>query len=143
YAEDRRFPDEAAAALDALAAYLREVVRVIVDAVPAPSPTLLEARRRLGLVANAADASFQRLLSEATAGPDGEEAIMTLLLYVRRINATLGAMASTRTIAPAAPHRAVLVELGDEVGAALEDLAEAVRKGRAPAPRPAVEELAA
>jgi uncharacterized membrane protein YccC len=141
--EERRIPEEMAAALLALAGYLDAVVRVIVDDVPPPAPPLGAARRRLGLAANGADASFQRLLAEGNASAAEREAIMTMLLYVRRVGATLGAAASARTVVPTAAYAGAVADLGRSAGAALDDLADAVRRGRPPAPVPAIEALAA
>jgi uncharacterized membrane protein YccC len=142
HAERRRFPDEMAAGLRALAGYWRETIRVLVEHLPVPAPSLSAARRGFGLTMSGADASFERLLAERGASPAAQEAGMTLLLYPRRIAATLAAVASTRTVVPARPYAAALDELGRAVVALLEDLAAALRAGRVPAPLPPLEDAA-
>jgi hypothetical protein len=117
-------------------------VRVLAEQVPAPAPELIAARRRLGLALNSADASFQRLLAEHTAGPAEQEAVMTLLLYQRRLGGTLGAAASLRNVQSAQAFAAPLADLGVAMDRALEDLALAVRDRRAPPALPEIEGVA-
>ncbi|MGZ3442176.1 MAG: FUSC family protein, partial [Polyangia bacterium] len=141
--ERDRFADEMARVLDALADYVATAARVIVDAVPAPAPTLPPVRRRLGLLLNGAEASFERLLAERSAPRAAHEPAMTLLLYVRRIGATLGAAVSVRSVTPLELDRAALEALAAAATAALRALAGAVQRGEAPPPLPPFDALLA
>jgi uncharacterized membrane protein YccC len=112
--ERERFPDEMARGLAALADYVEATARALVEPVPAV-PTLPSYRRRLGLALNAAEASFERLLLDGEAPRALQEPMMTMLLYARRIGATLGATASVRSVAPLDVDGAALTALAADV----------------------------
>ncbi|NBD07811.1 FUSC family protein [Corallococcus silvisoli] len=94
--EHARFPEEVASVLEADRDYLREVART-----PVPSePALREARRKVGVALLAAEASFQRLLSEWK-GPAKElEPGMALITFARRFTAAVTALAASRVWHP-------------------------------------------
>ncbi|HEX4458189.1 MAG TPA: FUSC family protein, partial [Polyangia bacterium] len=98
--EGTRFTESLAAALAATRAYFACVMAVVAGADPAPSPRLSAARRRFGLRCNEADGSLQRLIAESRARPEAIEPLMTLVLYVRRFGASMGALASARAMLP-------------------------------------------
>jgi uncharacterized membrane protein YccC len=137
--ERTRFAESLAGALEATRAYFGSVMAVVAGAdpstAPSPSPRLEAARRRFGLRCNEADGSLQRLLAETHARPEAIEPLMTLVLYVRRFGASMGALASARAmVSPATLAR--LEPLVAPIESALSDLEEAVAQGRRPAPLP-------
>jgi uncharacterized membrane protein YccC len=139
--ERRHFPDHAAAAAAALRGYVDAVIAAVTAGAPVPAPDVAAARRHFGLAINNADASLQRLLAESHGQPEALEPAMTMLLYLRRVSATLAALASTRIVsAPVAGEgpRA----LGEHATAVLADLEAALREGRRPLPLPALDEAA-
>ena len=141
--ERDRFADEVERVLDALADYIDAVARVLLESVPPPAPTLPPYRRRLGLALNSAEASFERLLAERSAPRAAHEPAMTLLLYVRRIGATLGAAVSVRQVAPLAIDGAALDALTQAASSSLRALAGAVQSGASPPPLPPFDALLA
>jgi hypothetical protein len=141
--ERDRFVDEMARVLVALADYIDAVARVLVEAVAPPAPTLPPYRRRLGLLINGAEASFERLLAERSAPRAAHEPAMTLLLYVRRIGATLGAAVSVRQVTPQQIDRPALEALAAASSASLRALAGAIQAGEPPPPLPPFDELLA
>jgi uncharacterized membrane protein YccC len=133
--ERTRFAEALAAALAATRDYFSCVMAVAGGADPSPSPRLSAARRRFGLRCNEADGSLQRLLAESHAPPEAIEPLMTLVLYVRRFGASIGALASARSmLAPATLAR--LEPLVAPIESALTDLEAAVAQQRRPAPLP-------
>ncbi len=131
--ERTRFAESLAAALEATRDYFACVMAVVAGANPSPSPRLNAARRRFGLRCNEADGSLQRLLAESHARPEAIEPLMTLVLYVRRFGASMGALASARAMLPPT----TLARTGPLVAPiqrALEDLQDAVVHARRPAP---------
>ncbi|RKH33733.1 FUSC family protein [Corallococcus sicarius] len=122
--EHARFPEEVAAVLRAGRGYLREVART-----PVPSEAdLREARRKVGVALLAAEASFQRLLSEWK-GPAKElEPGMALITYARRFSAAVTALAASRASHPASDLGPVVRYAAD----ALEELSQALVARRVP-----------
>lgn len=131
--ERTRFAESLAAALAATRAYFACVMAVVGGADPSPSPRLNAARRLFGLRCNEADGSLQRLLAESHARPEAIEPLMTLVLYVRRFGASMGALASARAMLPATTLERI-EPLVAPIKQALEDLQEAVVHARRPAP---------
>ncbi len=143
--ERERFADALGHAIGALADYVEAMARVL-TAAAAPSaaphvPMLPPVRRALGLSLNAADASFERVIGERGVGRAAQEALMTLLLYARRIGATLGATASVRSLTPAPVDAAAIGALSAAITSWLRALAETVEADRPPPPLPALEAL--
>ena len=133
--ERERFPDHAAEATAALRGYVGAVMAAVVAEAPVPAPEVAAARRGFGLAVNNADASLQRLLAESHGHPEALEPAMTLLLYLRRLSATLAALASTRILGvPMAGTQ--LDALASHTQAVLLDLEDALGTGRPPAPLP-------
>jgi len=139
--ERERFPAHAAAAIAALRGHAAAVVDTIVTGAPPPAHALAAARRRFGVAVNNAETSLQRLFAESRAHPDALEPAMTMLLYLRRVSASLTALASTRTLTPQTAG-AALRPFVTRVDAVLADLEAAVRGGRPPAPLPALDDPA-
>jgi uncharacterized membrane protein YccC len=132
--ESRRMPGYMSAALDACRDYLVCVVELFDDRSAEAGERIRSARRRIGLAAVNAEESFGRLLAEYD-GPPGElSPVMTFLTYVRRLTASIAALALVRhattsggaSLQPFA-QRAVMV---------LDDLAEAASGRRRPATLP-------
>jgi len=100
-----------------------------------PEPSVAEtraARRRLGLALLNAEASYQRLLTEAGIAPDQAEAVLSLLLYSHRF--TSGVI--TTVFARGTGMHQHLVARAGELRAGLTDLREALVERRPPAPTP-------
>jgi uncharacterized membrane protein YccC len=135
--EREQFPDAMARVLAAIADYVEATAHALLEA--APPPTLPDCRRQLGLALNAADASFERLLLDGGVPRAQQEPVMTMLLYGRRIGATLGATVTVRSVAPSAADRAALEPLTTEVATWLRALGVAYEKGRALPPMPPLE----
>jgi uncharacterized membrane protein YccC len=104
-----------------------------------PAPDVAAARRHFGLAINNADASLQRLLAESHGHPEALEPAMTMLLYLRRVAATLAALASTRIVSSPITGDGPQA-LADHATAVLADLERALRDGRPPAPLPALDD---
>jgi uncharacterized membrane protein YccC len=137
--ERRHFPDHAAAAAAALRGYVSAVVTALTAGAPVPAPDVAAARRHFGLAINNADASLQRLLAESHGHPEALEPAMTMLLYLRRVAATLAALASTRIVSSPITGDGPQA-LADHATAVLADLERALRDGRPPAPLPALDD---
>lgn len=125
--ERRRFPEMAAAALRADAAYLREVAtgRAATDA------AVREARRQLGHTLLEAEASFQRLVAEYHGPPQALEPCMALLTYARRFAAAVTTLSVERA---QGVHAQALEPLASAAGEALEQLARALSERKSPGP---------
>ena len=137
--ERDRFGDELERVLDALADYVDAVARVLAEGVPAPAPSLPPVRQRLGLAINAADASFERLLADGGAPRTQQEPMMTMLLYARRIGATLGAAVSVRSVTPLTPatlDRDALDRLAAAIAGWLRQAARQISRDGALSPPP-------
>jgi uncharacterized membrane protein YccC len=142
-----RFVDVMARALEALADYVTAALAVLTERVPPPAPTLPPYRRALGLALNGAEAAFERLLADRAAPHRAEEPAMTLLLYARRVGATLGAVVTLRSLtasgAPVDLPPEAIDRFGTAVVAVLRDTAALLHEGRAPSPLPKFEALLA
>jgi len=144
--ERDHFPDELGRVGRALADYIDATARVLAEPPPAPgttrAPRLPPWRRALGLRVSSAEATFERVLGERGVARTTQEALMTMLLYARRIGGTLGATASLRSLAPAAIDTAALDAFTGAASAWLRALADAVEHDRAPPPPPDFDALA-
>lgn len=97
--ERERFPRQAAAAIQAARGYLDALARALSFPSSDSARAIAEARRRLGLAEGNAEASFQRLLTESAGGQaraDVLQAAMTILIYTRRLGATLTTLAAAQ-----------------------------------------------
>jgi hypothetical protein len=127
-------PGYMAAAHEACRDYLVCVVDLFDDRSAEAGERIRAARRRIGLAAVNAEESFGRLVAEYD-GPPGElSPLMTFLTYIRRLSASIAALALVRhaTVSGGASlrpfvHRAVTV---------LDDLAQSANESRRPAPLP-------
>jgi uncharacterized membrane protein YccC len=135
--EWNRLPGYIAAALRANRDYLRSVVELYADRSDQAGATIRGARRRIGLATVNAEESFQRLLGEYTGTSSDLSPVLTLLTYTRRLTASVAALALTRYTAVGTPPTALAPFL-DTATTVLDDLADSVTDGRAPAPLPAV-----
>ncbi|XXF76079.1 FUSC family protein [Myxococcaceae bacterium GXIMD 01537] len=134
--EQELFPEQMAEALKADRDYFREVMSARLEGRQGPDPALAEARRRMGLASNNAEASFQRLLSEPRRRTEPLEPLMTLLAFTRRFATAVVAFSSARHRPLTEPLRTGLERFATTTEQVLEDLADAVLHGRPPAPLP-------
>jgi hypothetical protein len=93
-------------------------------------------RRAAGLATMNAEESFQRMLGESGDARRLSSA-MTFVTYARRLSASIAALALARHNAPDV-SQATLRDFADTALGVLEDLAESIEAGRAPAPLPSV-----
>ncbi|HWV39452.1 MAG TPA: FUSC family protein [Vulgatibacter sp.] len=100
----------------------------------ASAARLRRGRRRAGIAAASAEASFQRLLTEGHASEAQLEAIQTIVTYARRLGATITAIAEARALRIPIPS---LSAAGPIVHRVLSDLADALERSRPPRPFPA------
>jgi len=135
--ERQRLPEFAAASLRATKELFDGAIVLLGDP-RADIGRLRDARRRLALAASNAEESFQRLLSEHRGPPEHLEAIMTVLVYTRRLAASSAALALVGNATNATPADPPLEPFARTVDAVFADLADAVASGRAPAPFPPV-----
>jgi uncharacterized membrane protein YccC len=127
--ERERFPAVMADALRREADYLAAVLARLLSE-DAVMPDTAGERRRVGMATTNAEASFQRLVGETAADEKEMEPWMTVLAYVRRLTATVTALASQSR-----PGEALRPELTRFAGAArhtLARLADAVERGEPP-----------
>jgi uncharacterized membrane protein YccC len=135
--EKTRLPGYMASALRANRDYLDRVVTLFDDRSETAGRTIREARRRIGLATVNAEESFQRLLGESRGTGGRMASAMTFLTYTRRLTASIAALSFARHTEPDVSNRAVrpFVETATAV---LNDLADAVERGRPPAALPSV-----
>jgi hypothetical protein len=93
-------------------------------------------RRAAGLATMNAEESFQRLLGESGDARRLSSA-MTFVTYARRLSASIAALALSRHNAPDVSP-STLRSFADTALGVLQDLAEAIESGRAPAPLPSI-----
>ncbi len=139
--EWQRIPAQIAAALRADDRHLAAVLE------GASPGTLRHRRRHAGITAAAAEASFQRLLTEGHASEVQMEALLALVTYARRFDATITSISTARSIAlqrqggAAAPHAGWLAL--DPTGALahgiVSDLVDSLERSRAPRELPSEE----
>lgn len=139
--EAERLPEHLAAVLDAMRAYLSEVIARFGDRSDAAGDAMRAARRRVGLAILNAEQSLERLLGEQRGRADDVTAAMTLVTYARRFTASIAALALSRHSVAAIPADA-LAPFASGMDRALADLAEAITDGRRPRPLEAVAEPA-
>ena len=132
-------PEQIPAALRANREHFLQVIADRRDPSRPPGERFSEARRQMGLMTLNAEASFQRLLSEPRRRTEPLEPLMTLLAYLRRFAAAVISLSATSREAFPARRQADLARYADRVGSVLEDLAEAVTRGRPPSPLPDLE----
>lgn len=136
-----RFPFHLATVLRASREYLEVVTHALTPAGEATGPQLMrEARRKIGLAAINAEESFQRLLGEYRGPAADLEPAMALLGYIRRFGNSVAALALARHSEEPGQDLEMGVVAG-MVGGVLEELADALVEGRAPADLPERPEL--
>jgi uncharacterized membrane protein YccC len=131
-AERNRLPEFAAAALRANRRFFECAVELL-SRRDTNIGLLRDARRDVARAAFNAEESFQRLLSEHRGPPEHLEAIMTMLVYTRRLAASIAALA---LVGDAAPSPDSLQPFARAFVGVLDDLTTAVTDGRRPAPFP-------
>ena len=134
--EKKRLPGFMAAALRANRDYLERVISLFGDRSTAAGEKMRASRRAAGLATMNAEESFQRLLGESGDARRLSSA-MTFVTYARRLSASIAALALSRHHAPEISPSA-LREFADTALRVLDDLAESIESGRAPAPLPPV-----
>lgn len=138
--ERNRLPELAAAAIRANAALLRRTIE-LVAARESDLSVLGLPRRDVGNAALNADDSLQRLLSEHRGHPDELEAVMALLIYVRRIAASTVSLAVAASVNPVR-SAGEIEPFARASEAILADLADAAQSRRAPAAFPPIGSIA-
>lgn len=133
--EKELLPEQLATALRADREYFQQVISAYLAGRADADPALSEARRKMGLAAINAEASFQRLLSEPRRRTEPLEPLMTLLAYTRRFAASVISL-STRHERVTDAVRLRLERFASTVEQGLDDIADAVARGKAPAPLP-------
>ncbi|HEX6840241.1 MAG TPA: FUSC family protein, partial [Stellaceae bacterium] len=135
--ERERLSDRLAAAIRADRNYVVAALTGLGTAAP-PDAALGQLRRQAEIAVGNADAAFQRMLGEPAHRRGRVDAGFTLLVYVHRLSRHTTALAAHLgvVVATSAP----LDALRQLLAAALEDVAQAIGDGRAPAPRPDFDE---
>jgi uncharacterized membrane protein YccC len=131
-----RFPEQLAAALRAALEFFRQVISAWLGDWKSQAPAVAEAQRKMGLEAINAEASFQRLLSEPRRRMEPLEPLMTLLAYTRRFAVAVISLSTTPHGQVTKPVRDSLERFASTAEQVLEDIADAVARGRPPAPLP-------
>jgi uncharacterized membrane protein YccC len=132
--ETRRLPGYMAAALGACRDYLVCVVELFDDRSAEAGERIRAARRRIGLAAVNAEESFGRLLAEYDGLPGELSPVMTFLTYLRRLTASIAALALVRHTSDVS--RATLEPFRQRAVMVLDDLAQAAGERRRPSPLP-------
>jgi len=133
--ESRRLPGYMGTALTASRDYLARVVELFDDRSDEAGERLRSTRRDIGLAMLNAEESFQRLLAEHDGPPAELSPLMTFLTYIRRVTASIAALALARHTAPEG-SMAAMEPFARRAGSVLDDLAAAAVEGRRPAPLP-------
>jgi uncharacterized membrane protein YccC len=131
--EAKRMPEYLAEVLEAMRAYLADVIARFDDRSDAAGAALRAGRRRVGLAILNADESLERALSERRGRANDLTPAMTLVTYARRFTASIAALALSRHSVAAVPTGA-LQRFASAMDQALADLAAALAEGRAPRP---------
>ena len=135
--ESTRTGDRLADAVAATAGYAHEVFAAVAMRAPAPSTSVISARRRVGRALNNADLSVDRLVAEGPP-PAVLETYMTLATMTRRLSSTLSAFATARhvtdpsqssEVATSKASTATLIEIGSDAENFLHDAAATLRDG--------------
>ena len=135
--EKTRLPRYMAAAVRASGNHLERVVALYGDTSEEAGRQIRDARRAIGLATVNAEESFQRLLGE-TRGAGGQLAsALTFLTYIRRLTASVAALALARHMEPGVTGLA-LRPFTETAAGVLGDLAASLEEGRVPAPLPRV-----
>ena len=134
--EKKRLPGFMAAALRANREYLARVISLFGDRSNSAGELMRASRRAAGLATMNAEESFQRMLGESGDARRLSSA-MTFVTYARRLSASIAALALSRHSAPDVPQP-TLREFADTALCVLDDLAESIEAGRAPAPLPTI-----
>jgi hypothetical protein len=121
----------AAAALRALRAYIDHAVEHYDDRSREASNVLRSARRAVGLATVNAEESLQRALAEAHGDERALAPALTLFAYLRRITASVAALAIARHADEARDDNA-LAEFHEVAVKALDDLVDALETTRVP-----------
>jgi uncharacterized membrane protein YccC len=132
--ERNRLPEFVAAALRANRVFFDRAVEMLGRG-DANVGVLRDARREVARAAFNAEESFQRLLSEHRGPPDRLEAVMTVLVYTRRIAASIASLAVVAHPPESGQPLERFARITDEV---FDDLAGAVAEGRTPASFPRI-----
>ena len=131
--EAERLPQHLSDVLQAMRAYLAEVIARFDDRSDAAGAAFRAARRHVGLAILNAEESLERLLGEQRGRDDDVTPAMTLVTYARRFTASIAALALSRhSVAAIPPH--ALEAFGEGMDQALADLAAAIAEGRPPRP---------
>jgi uncharacterized membrane protein YccC len=141
--ERNRVPEMAAAAIRANAEFLRRAIAFVVSG-NGDLGALRDPRREVGNAALNLEDSFQRLMSEHRGRHDELEPMMATLIYVRRLAASTAALAiagrgdDAAPVPEQRPTPETMRPFGAAADAILNDVANALVEGRAPAPFPAI-----
>ena len=131
--EAERLPEYLAGMLQAMRAYLAEVVARFDDRSDPAGAALRAARRQVGLAILNAEESLERLLGEQRGRADDVTPAMTLVTYARRFTASIAALALSRhSVAAVPPH--ALEPFARVMDASLADLAAAIKERHPPQP---------
>jgi len=135
--ERELLPEQLAAALRANREHFLLALSERLGASPRrPDELFSEARRKIGLATLNAEASFLRLLSEPRRRTEPIEPLMTLLAYLRRFAAAVISVSASPRDEVSKRIRTQVERFADSAALVLEDLAEAVHRGRVPSPLP-------
>ncbi len=129
--ESTRTGDRLAAALTGVAGYVDEVFAVVANREVGPASPVTAARRAAGRAFNNADLSLDRLVAE---GPPAAilEPQMAVATLVRRLAATLSALATARGVSDPSETTACLTAIGVDAASYLRGAAIALRDGTPP-----------
>lgn len=131
-AERNRLPEFAAAALRANRRFFECAVELL-GRRESNIGMLRDARREVARAAFNAEESFQRLISEHHGPPEQLEALMTMLVYTRRLAASIAALA---LVVEPIPSRQSLEPFANAFDGVLDDLTAAITEKRSPLPFP-------
>jgi uncharacterized membrane protein YccC len=135
--EWNRLPEDVASAVRANLDYLQVAIDMMARGRDANIGLLRDARRNIAIAASNGEESFQRMLGEQSGPVEQLEPIMAVLVYTRRFAASIAALAIAGSMAGGV-RRAALAVFERAAVNVLEDLADAVTRGRRPAPFPPI-----
>jgi len=134
--EKELLPEQMATALRADREFFQQAMSAYLEGRTDADPAVTEARRKMGLATINAEASFQRLLYEPRRRTEPLEPLMTLLAYTRRFAASVISLSSSQHERATGAVRSRLEDFAHTVEQGLDDIADAVARGRSPAPLP-------